>query len=106
WPEVIDYTFLSEWDLLRDPDGNARLRPWAIPAARILLDAYFKIEHAKEEIDRLNVEIKRFVTYIGDEKVFLDGKVIEVEARDPHLAFLSGNTSHVGATLTRAISKS
>jgi hypothetical protein len=33
------------------------------------------------------VEIKRFVTYIGDEKVFLDGKVIEVEARDPHLAF-------------------
>ncbi|KAJ7303803.1 hypothetical protein DFH08DRAFT_985980 [Mycena albidolilacea] len=87
WPEVIDYTFLSEWDLLRDPDGNARLRPWAIPAARILLDAYFKIERAKEEIDRLNVEIKRFVTYIRDEKVFLDGKVIEVEARDPHLAF-------------------
>ncbi|KAJ7885489.1 hypothetical protein B0H14DRAFT_3082271 [Mycena olivaceomarginata] len=87
WPEVIDYTFLSEWDLLRDPDGNARLRPWAIPAARILLDAYFKIERAKEEIDRLNVEIKRFVTYIGDEKAFLDGKVIEVEARDPHLAF-------------------
>ncbi|KAJ7782095.1 hypothetical protein B0H14DRAFT_3095744 [Mycena olivaceomarginata] len=87
WPEVIDYTFLSEWDLLRDPDGNARLRPWAIPAARILLDAYFKIERAKEEIDHLNVEIKRFVTYIGDEKVFLDGKVIEVEARDPHLAF-------------------
>ncbi|KAJ7671816.1 hypothetical protein B0H14DRAFT_3538139 [Mycena olivaceomarginata] len=86
WPEVIDYTFLSEWDLLRDPDGNARLRPWAIPAARILLDAYFKIERA-EEIDRLNVEIKRFVTYIGDEKAFLDGKVIEVEARDPHLAF-------------------
>ncbi|KAJ7855512.1 hypothetical protein B0H14DRAFT_2296060, partial [Mycena olivaceomarginata] len=42
---------------------------------------------AKEEIDRLNVEIKRFVTYIRDEKVFLDGKVIEVEARDPHLAF-------------------
>ncbi|KAJ7712388.1 hypothetical protein B0H14DRAFT_3523963 [Mycena olivaceomarginata] len=87
WPEVIDYTFLSEWDLLRNPDGNTRLRPWAIPAARILLDAYFKIECAKEEIDRLNVEIKRFVTYIRDEKVFLDGKVIEVEARDPHLAF-------------------
>ncbi|KAJ7880583.1 hypothetical protein B0H14DRAFT_2566270 [Mycena olivaceomarginata] len=87
WPEVIDYTFLSEWDLLRDPDSNARLRPWAIPAARILLDAYFKIERAKEEIDRLNVEIKRVVTYIRDEKVFLDGKVIEVEARDPHLAF-------------------
>ncbi|KAJ7874560.1 hypothetical protein B0H14DRAFT_2569237 [Mycena olivaceomarginata] len=75
WPEVVDYTFLSEWDLLRDPD-----------AARILLDAYFKIERAKEEIG-LNVEIKRFVTYIRDEKAFLDGKVIEVEARDPHLAF-------------------
>jgi hypothetical protein len=52
WEEVINYTFLSEWDLLRDPDGNARLHPWANPAARLVLDTYFRIEHAEEEIDR------------------------------------------------------
>ncbi|KAJ7491428.1 hypothetical protein B0H11DRAFT_1912051 [Mycena galericulata] len=28
WAEVIDYTFLSDFDILRDPDGNAALRPW------------------------------------------------------------------------------
>jgi hypothetical protein len=37
------------------------------------------------------------VTYIRDEKVFLDGKVIEVEARDPHLAcFVREYQSHRG----------
>ncbi|KAF8133486.1 hypothetical protein K438DRAFT_1507353, partial [Mycena galopus ATCC 62051] len=88
WEEVLDYTFLSEWDLLRDPDANAKLRPWASPAARLILDTYFKMQRAKEEIDRLNVEIKRFVTYIQDEKEFLDCKAKEVEDRgDDDLAY-------------------
>ncbi|KAJ7188454.1 hypothetical protein C8R46DRAFT_834724, partial [Mycena filopes] len=64
WNEVVDYTFLSEWDLLRDPDGNAALRPWASPAARLVLDTYFKLERADEEIERLNIEIRRLVTHI------------------------------------------
>ncbi|KAF7346242.1 hypothetical protein MSAN_01851200 [Mycena sanguinolenta] len=87
WAEVIDYTFLSEWDLLRDPDANAKIRPWASPAARLVLDTYFKIERAQEEIDRLNVEIRRLVTYIRDEKEYLDHKAREIEKTDPNLAF-------------------
>ncbi|KAJ6551057.1 hypothetical protein DFH09DRAFT_1086373 [Mycena vulgaris] len=59
WTEVIDYTFLSEWDLLQDPEGNAQLLPWATPAARLVLDIYFKIERAREEIEHRNVEIRR-----------------------------------------------
>ncbi|KAJ7937730.1 hypothetical protein B0H13DRAFT_2226465 [Mycena leptocephala] len=87
WNEVIDYTFLSEWDLLRDPDANSRLRPWATPTARLVLDMYFKIERAQEEVDRLNIEMRRFVTYMRDEKQLLDYKVREVSQRDPNLAF-------------------
>ncbi|KAF7378002.1 hypothetical protein MSAN_00224100 [Mycena sanguinolenta] len=87
WAEVIDYTFLSEWDLLCDPDANAKIRPWASPAARLVLDTYFKIERAQEEIDRLNVEIRRLVTYIRDEKEYLDHKAREIEMTDPNLAF-------------------
>ncbi|KAJ7440038.1 hypothetical protein FB451DRAFT_1059100 [Mycena latifolia] len=87
WVEVIDYTFLSEWDLLRDPDGNAQLLPWATPAARLVLDSYFRIERAKEEISRLNVEIRRFVTYMRDEKEVLDARAEEVERTDPNLAY-------------------
>ncbi|KAJ7884040.1 hypothetical protein B0H13DRAFT_1628808 [Mycena leptocephala] len=87
WEQVINYTFLSEWDLLRDPDANASLRPWATPAARVVLDMYFRMERAQEEVERLNIEIRRFVTYMRDEKQVLDFKVQEVSRVDPDLAF-------------------
>ncbi|KAJ7876438.1 hypothetical protein B0H13DRAFT_2236010 [Mycena leptocephala] len=76
-PDVIDFTFLADFDILRDPEGNAALRPWATPGARELMDTHFKIERAKEEIHRLNIEIRRLVTYIRDERVFLLAKEAE-----------------------------
>ncbi|KAJ7626003.1 hypothetical protein FB45DRAFT_677524, partial [Roridomyces roridus] len=42
-------------------------RPWTRPAYRLQMDAYFKIQRAKEEIKRLNVEIPRVITWIRDE---------------------------------------
>ncbi|KAK7001735.1 hypothetical protein R3P38DRAFT_3326661 [Favolaschia claudopus] len=87
WDEVIDYAFLSYFDILRDPEANAIIRPWATPAARQMMDTYFKIERAKEEIERLNVEIRRLVTYIKDEREFLLKKVAELQETDPQLAF-------------------
>jgi hypothetical protein len=71
WDEVVDYAFLAEFDLLRDSREDIRLRPWAQPANRILMDEYFKIERAREEIDRLNIEIRRIITHIEDEENFL-----------------------------------
>ena len=90
WSEVIDFTFLADFDILRDPEGNAALRPWATPGARELMDTHFKIERAKEEIHRLNIEIRRLVTYIRDERVFLLAKEAEVRETDPHLAIFIG----------------
>ncbi|KAJ6455997.1 hypothetical protein DFH09DRAFT_1116274 [Mycena vulgaris] len=87
WTEVIDYTFLSEWDLLRDPEGNAQLLPWATPAARLVLDIYFKIERAREEIEHRNVEIRHLVTYIRDEKEILDSRAKLMDRTDPDLAY-------------------
>ncbi|KAJ7491430.1 hypothetical protein B0H11DRAFT_1646836, partial [Mycena galericulata] len=60
---------------------------WATPGCRQLMDSYFKIERAKEEIQRLNIEIRRFVTYMRDEREFLVKKEAEVRAEDPDLAF-------------------
>ncbi|KAJ6550194.1 hypothetical protein B0H19DRAFT_883871, partial [Mycena capillaripes] len=65
--EVVDYTFLSEWDLLYGPEGNAKILPWASPAARLVLNTYFKIERAHKDNDRLNIEIHQLVMYIRDE---------------------------------------
>ncbi|KAJ7351595.1 hypothetical protein DFH08DRAFT_957896 [Mycena albidolilacea] len=50
WEEVIDYAFLADFDILRDPTGNTTIRAWADPAARQLLDSYHKLKRAKEEI--------------------------------------------------------
>ncbi|KAJ7688824.1 hypothetical protein B0H17DRAFT_1160244 [Mycena rosella] len=68
WPEVIEYVFLSDFDILRDPTGN----------------------RAKEEIPRLNIEIRRLVTYIRDEKALLLRKEAEVRETDPNLAYFIG----------------
>jgi hypothetical protein len=35
------------------------------------MDQYYKLERAAEEITRLNIEIRRLVTHIHDEEVFL-----------------------------------
>lgn len=94
WKEVIEYTFLSDFDILRDPKGNAALRPWATPAARQLMDAHYKIQRAKEEIARLDIEIRRFVTYMKDEKEFLTQKEQEVRAVDPTMAFFVRRYRH------------
>ncbi|KIK04381.1 hypothetical protein K443DRAFT_130861 [Laccaria amethystina LaAM-08-1] len=70
WDDV-EYAFLTDFDLLSDTRSDVRLRVWAKPAACILMDQYFKMEQAKEEITCLNVEIPRLTTYIRDEEAFL-----------------------------------
>jgi hypothetical protein len=84
WKEVVEYAFLADFDLLRDARQNVSDRPWATPAGRLAMDLYFKIERAHEEIPRLNVEIRRVVTYIRDEDRCLrywETKVSETDAR-------------------------
>ncbi|KAF8169293.1 hypothetical protein K438DRAFT_1909518 [Mycena galopus ATCC 62051] len=76
WAEVVDYTFLADFDLLRSPDTTSSIRAWATPAAP-----------AREEIPRLNIEIRRFVTYMKDERAFLVDRESEIRAEDPVLAF-------------------
>ena len=67
----MEYAFLDDFDLLSDTRSDVRLRVWAKPASRILMDQYFKMERAQEEITRLNVEIPRLTMYIHDEEEFL-----------------------------------
>ena len=57
WDEVVEYAFLSDFDLLHDARQEIQHCPWAAPAGRFALDAHFKLERAHEEIVRLNIEI-------------------------------------------------
>ncbi|KAF8135239.1 hypothetical protein K438DRAFT_1640375, partial [Mycena galopus ATCC 62051] len=61
-------------------------RPWTRQNYRVAMDSYFKILRAQEEIKRLNIEIKRVITWINDEDLFLRKKEDEYQESDPALA--------------------
>ena len=86
WDEVVDYRFLSDFDILRDTRDSIRSRPWTRPSYRVAMDNYFKILRAREEIKRLNIEIKRVVTWIEDEDRFLRRKENEYKVSNPALS--------------------
>jgi hypothetical protein len=83
---VVEYTFLADFDLLRDTRQDIRTRPWATPAARLAMDSYFKVLRAAEEVERLNIEIPRLTTFMRDEQAYLVAKEMELATTDPILA--------------------
>jgi hypothetical protein len=83
---VVEFTFLADFDLLRDTRQDIRTRPWATPAARLAMDSYFKVLRAAEEVERLNVEIPRLTTFMRDEEAYLLAKETELSSTDPVLA--------------------
>ncbi|KAJ6493118.1 hypothetical protein C8R45DRAFT_1062043 [Mycena sanguinolenta] len=85
WDEVVDYGFLSEFDILRDTRDSIRSRPWTRSSYRVAMDNYFKILQAREEIKRLKIEIKRVMTWIDDEDRFLRRKENEYKVSNPAL---------------------
>ena len=91
WDKVVEYAFLADFDILRDSRQDVRERPWAQPANRMLMDRYFKLERAREEIERLNIEIKRVLTHIQDEENYLLAIEEETHKTDPVLAFHISN---------------
>ena len=88
WEDVVEYAFVSEFDLLRQASReDISVKPWATPAGRIALDQHFKEVQARTEIVRLNIEIKRLVTHIRDEDNYLRTAEANVQPQDPVLSF-------------------
>src|ERR1700690_2808741 len=67
WTDIVESASLAEFDLLRDARQDIRHLPWAQPARREATNLYFKIEGAKAEITRLNVEIRRLLSFMLDD---------------------------------------
>src|SRR5271168_2768933 len=86
WNQVVEYAFLSDFDLLRDAHQDIQRKPWVTPAARLAIDQAFKLERAEEEIARLNIEVPRLATYIRDEDICLHAKEAEILLSHPTLA--------------------
>ncbi|KAJ7334637.1 hypothetical protein DFH08DRAFT_813710 [Mycena albidolilacea] len=76
WEQVVEYTFLADFDILRDTCAEVQAKPWTRPSYHLTMDTYFKIQWAREEIQRLNIEIRRLITWICDE----DSEVASVDS--------------------------
>lgn len=86
WDEVVNYSFLSEFDILRDTREDVRNKVWATPGNRVLLNQFFKIVRAGDELHRLHQEIRRLFTFMKVEREELMEKERDLWELDPGLA--------------------
>ncbi|KAF8829597.1 hypothetical protein HHX47_DHR3000651 [Lentinula edodes] len=86
WEEVVEYTFLSEFDILRDTREDIRECPWAVPANRVIITQFFKVIGAEDELSHVHQEIRRLITYMQREKDELTTRERELMPTNPTLA--------------------
>lgn len=84
--ELTEHTYLANFDFLKHSERGALDADWSRPVNRCCVAACQKIQRAKEEIDRLNVEICRVRTYIRDKEAFLSGHYERLRSSNPVLA--------------------
>ena len=77
---------LAEFDLLQYGRQDVRLLKWTQPKHREAMRLHFKIKQAHEEIERLNVEIQRLITFMFDDHVDHYRSIQELDVLDPNLA--------------------
>ncbi|KAJ6544875.1 hypothetical protein DFH09DRAFT_1088411 [Mycena vulgaris] len=98
-------TSLAEFDLLRDTRQDIRSQPWTQPARREAMVLYYGIKRAKEEIQRLNVEICRLITSMVDEHVDYYRAIASTIIHDPPLATLLSERWQHTTRISTAICK-
>ncbi|KIK66720.1 hypothetical protein GYMLUDRAFT_238956 [Collybiopsis luxurians FD-317 M1] len=86
WDEVVEYTFLSEFNILWDTREDVRTKNWATPANCILMSQFYKVIQAEEELRSLHQQIQHLVTYMKTETEELISKEQELASAAPTLA--------------------
>ena len=84
WEQIAEYTFLGEFELLRNPEISTK--KWAHASFRSAANLYFDAERAREEILRCNVEIARLRTKIRDDSLNYPAAISRLQSSDPPLA--------------------
>lgn len=85
WKDIAEYGFLGEFDLLRCSRNDIRSSDWSKPGHREATTKFFKLCRAREEITRLNIEVRRLRTAIHDEELWTSAVIQELLISDPHL---------------------
>lgn len=75
WSKVSHYTFIEEFELLRDTRNDLSDKKWAQSSTREHLKRARRIRSAQDEIARCNLEVRRLHTAILLENAELDAAV-------------------------------
>ncbi|KAI6032180.1 hypothetical protein BKA83DRAFT_4045763, partial [Pisolithus microcarpus] len=76
YAEVIGYSLLGEFSLLKHSRYEVLEKPWALPDNREMMMKYYKLRRSQEEIIRLNVEIRRLQAWLD-----FDGEKMKLAAQ-------------------------
>lgn len=85
--DILSYSFLAEFDILRDSRDDIRQKAWANPSVRVIIEKYHRYLRAKEEILRLNIELRRLRTWIRDDEMVVSAALQGLRVSDPPLAY-------------------
>jgi hypothetical protein len=80
WSKVSHFSFLDEFNLLRETRQDIRDKPWTKPAIRETMRQHLRIQRAKEEIIRCNIEVRRLQTAIFVEDDELTRVLVALES--------------------------
>ncbi len=89
WKDVVNYTFISKFDLLRNTYAHHTevvSAVWTVPRNREVATKHFKILCARAELPRLDRELQRLDTSIELERREYARAVNETLSADPLLA--------------------
>jgi hypothetical protein len=87
WKEIVNYTFIGEFNTLCHSQSEVYSQPWAQTAHHEATIKYFKLCRACEEVIRLNIEVRRLRTSIHDESIHTQKTISLLLMTNPDLAF-------------------
>lgn len=82
WANVKGYELLEEFTLLQDTRNDIRDKAWTKPTVREAMKMQHRIARAREEIIRLNVEVRRLHTAIRDEDALFAATLSRLKETD------------------------
>ena len=84
--EVTSYVSLGNFNLLKHSQHDVLAKPWVSPTHREMIVKYFKLLRAREEIERLNVEIPRLHAWVDAEDLEMQKCITRLQSSAPLLA--------------------
>ncbi|KAF8126200.1 hypothetical protein EV363DRAFT_1298820 [Boletus edulis] len=86
YSEVIGYTLVGKFALLKNSHYEIANKLWAIPKNWETLTQFFKVKRSHEEICQLNVEVRRLQLWVDHDENQLKSAALDLQRTSSKLA--------------------